>query len=76
MIKFTAEEKITAVQSYLEGIAGYDTIGESIFTIRTWVIQYKHDGVKALQSKLPLKNRHIYTDASLNDRHIEQRVYT
>ncbi|MBJ8113705.1 transposase [Bacillus cereus group sp. N6] len=51
MTKFTAEEKIAAVQSYLEGVAGYDaisaSIGASVSTIRTWVIQYKHNGVEA-----------------------------
>ncbi|EJR91862.1 hypothetical protein IKG_05724 [Bacillus cereus VD200] len=51
MTKFTAEEKITAVQSYLEGVEGYDaisaSIGASVSTIRTWVIQYKHNGVEA-----------------------------
>ncbi|EJR93381.1 hypothetical protein IKG_05497 [Bacillus cereus VD200] len=47
MTKFTAEEKITAVQSYLEGVEGYDAISASVSTIRTWVIQYKHNGVEA-----------------------------
>ncbi|EOO57687.1 hypothetical protein IKE_06312 [Bacillus cereus VD196] len=51
MTKFTAEEKMTAVQSYLEGVEGYDaisaSIGASVSTIRTWVIQYKHNGVEA-----------------------------
>ncbi|PGA94395.1 IS3 family transposase [Bacillus toyonensis] len=51
MTKFTAEEKIAAVHSYLEGVAGYDaisaSIGASVSTIRTWVIQYKHNGVEA-----------------------------
>lgn len=39
MTKFTAEEKIAAVQSYLEGVGGYDaisaSIGASVSTIRT-----------------------------------------
>ncbi|PEK79220.1 transposase [Bacillus toyonensis] len=51
MTKFTAEEKIAAVQSYLEGVVGYEaisaSIGASVSTIRTWVIQYKHNGVEA-----------------------------
>ncbi|EJR89812.1 hypothetical protein IKG_05982, partial [Bacillus cereus VD200] len=41
MTKFTAEEKMTAVQSYLEGVEGYDaisaSIGASVSTIQTWV---------------------------------------
>ncbi|PFY41855.1 IS3 family transposase [Bacillus toyonensis] len=51
MTKFTAEEKLAAVQSYLEGVGGYDAVGASMgaaaSTIRTWVIQYKHNGVEA-----------------------------
>lgn len=56
MTKFTAKEKIAAVQSYLEGIVGYDaisaSIGASVSTIRTWVIQYKH----RLRSRTQLMN--------------------
>ncbi|MHB0803758.1 transposase [Bacillus thuringiensis] len=50
MTKFTAEEKIAAVQSSLEGVVGYDAISAinaSVSTIRTWVIQYKDNGVEA-----------------------------
>ncbi|WP_409193507.1 IS3 family transposase [Bacillus cereus] len=41
------KKKIAAVQSYLEGVGGYDAISASVSTIRTWVIQYKHNGVEA-----------------------------
>lgn len=34
MNKFTAEEKTATVQSYLEGLSGYTTIGVSVSTIR------------------------------------------
>lgn len=51
MAKFTTEEKLAAVQSYLEGVGGYDTVGASMGaaapTIRTWVIQYQYNGVEA-----------------------------
>lgn len=49
MTKLTAKEKMDAVQFYLEGVVGYDTIGASIGaeSIQTWVIQYKHNDVDA-----------------------------
>ncbi|QWI73008.1 transposase (plasmid) [Bacillus mycoides] len=54
MTKFTAEEKIAAVQSYLEGVAGCDamssSIGASVSTIRTRVIPYIKAFIKSYAS--------------------------
>ncbi|MGF1438832.1 hypothetical protein ACQUW6_32625 [Bacillus thuringiensis] len=52
MTKFTAEEKIAAVQSYLEGVVGYEAISASVSTIRTWGIQYKQNGVEVFYKVL------------------------
>lgn len=53
MVKFTTEDKLSAVQQYLEGIGTYASIGASIGTseniIRTWVMQYEHHGEDAFK---------------------------
>jgi transposase len=50
MGKFNADDKLAAVQRYLEGVDSYRTIGASISAsenmIRTWVMQYEHHGVE------------------------------
>ncbi|WP_310235847.1 transposase, partial [Brevibacillus nitrificans] len=51
MAKFTLEEKLSAVQRYLEGADSYASIAASIGTMKVivsnWVLQYKHHGVEA-----------------------------
>lgn len=51
MAKFSAEDKLNAVQRYLSGGEGYESIGKSIGTDRKsivkWVKQYEHNGVNA-----------------------------
>lgn len=49
MAKFTSEEKLTAVQRYLEGQGSYASIGESMGAckaeVMNWVKQYEQNGV-------------------------------
>ncbi|USK69527.1 IS3 family transposase [Peribacillus asahii] len=53
MTKFNAEDKLVAVQRYLSGNESYRSIGTSIgatdYMIRTWVMQYKQNGVEAFK---------------------------
>jgi transposase-like protein len=53
MVKFTTEDKLSAVQRYLEGVGTYASIGASIGTseniVRTWVMQYEHHGEDAFK---------------------------
>ncbi|MFF2450275.1 IS3 family transposase [Neobacillus sp. NPDC058068] len=53
MVKFKAEDKLVAVQQYLEGVGSYASIGASIGTseniVRTWVMQYEHHGEEAFK---------------------------
>ena len=55
MAKFTAEDKLTAVQRYLEGGESYSSIGDSIGTsasvVMNWVMQYQHHGAERLLLK-------------------------
>ncbi|TPG70363.1 transposase [Brevibacillus laterosporus] len=51
MVKFTVEDKLSAVQRYIDGTESYDTIATSIGTtksvVRDWMMQYQHHGVEA-----------------------------
>jgi transposase len=51
MVKFNADDKLLAVQRYLDGIGTYASIGAAIGTseniVRTWVMQYEHHGEEA-----------------------------
>src|SRR6476660_3264683 len=51
MAKFTADDKLAAVQRYLEGVESYDTIAASIgataYMTKIWVMQYEHNGEEA-----------------------------
>jgi transposase len=51
MTKFTAKDKLSAVQRYLEGKESYRAIATSIGTdhsvVRSWVKQYEHHGEAA-----------------------------
>ncbi|MFF2450842.1 IS3 family transposase [Neobacillus sp. NPDC058068] len=53
MAKFKTEDKLVAVQQYLEGVGTYASIGASIGTseniVRTWVLQYEHHGEEAFK---------------------------
>ncbi|OIK08804.1 hypothetical protein BIV60_25505 [Bacillus sp. MUM 116] len=53
MVKFTTEDKLAAVQQYLEGVRTYASIEAAIRTseniVRTWVMQYEHHGDEALK---------------------------
>jgi transposase-like protein len=53
MVKFTLEDKLAAIQRYLEGADSYKSIGASIGTseniVRTWVMQYQQHGSEALK---------------------------
>jgi transposase len=53
MAKFSAEDKLAAVQRYLQGNDSYRRIGASIGAhsslIKTWVKQYEINGVEAFQ---------------------------
>ncbi|MED3561606.1 IS3 family transposase [Bacillus xiapuensis] len=55
MTKFTAEDKLAAVQRYLKGGESYPSIGESLGTstsvVMNWVMQYQHHGVEGLLKK-------------------------
>ena len=55
MAKFTTEDKLAAVQCYLEGMESYHSIGVSIGTsesvVMNWVAQYKYYGIKGLYKK-------------------------
>jgi transposase-like protein len=55
MAKFNTEDKLAAVQRYLEGNESYRSIGVSIGTsesvVMNWVAQYKHHGVKGICKK-------------------------
>ncbi len=48
MAKLTAQEKIQAVKTYLEGIEGLKTVAESVEVskamLQTWIRQYQHHG--------------------------------
>ncbi|MDQ0859342.1 helix-turn-helix domain-containing protein [Bacillus sp. V2I10] len=52
MAKFNTEDKLAAVQCYLEGKESYRSIGSSIGTsesvVMNWVAQYKHHGIEGL----------------------------
>lgn len=51
MSKITAEEKLQAVQRYLNGNESYKEIGQTIGVNKKsnfiWVIQYEHNGLDA-----------------------------
>lgn len=51
MAKFTSEDKLSAVQRYLDGSESYASIAASIGTkkviVMNWVSQYKHHGAGA-----------------------------
>jgi transposase len=51
MVKFNTEDKLEAIQRYLQGNDSYHTIGDSIgathYTIMNWVKQYEQHGVEA-----------------------------
>jgi transposase-like protein len=53
MVKFTLEDKLAAIQRYLEGTESYKSIGASIGTsdniVRTWVMQDQHHGAEAFK---------------------------
>ncbi len=53
MVKFTSEDKLAAVQQYLEGKGTYASIGASIGTsenmVRTWAMLYEHHGEEAFK---------------------------
>lgn len=53
MVKFTSEDKLAAVQQYLEGKGTYASIGASIGTsenmVRTWTTLYEHHGEEAFK---------------------------
>jgi transposase len=53
MAKFTAEDKLATVQRYLEGGESYASIGDSIGTsnsvVMNWVMQYQHHGIEAFK---------------------------
>ena len=55
MAKFTAQQKIQAVQSYLVGIEGQKTIAKSIgvhpSVLLNWIHQYNHHGVRAFEKR-------------------------
>jgi transposase-like protein len=55
MAKFTFEDKLVAVQCYLEGKESFHSIGVSIGTsesvVMNWVAQYKHHGIEGLYKK-------------------------
>lgn len=55
MSKFTAEEKLQAVQRYLNGNESYKDIGQSIGvnkkSIIIWVKQYEHNGLYAFMKR-------------------------
>ncbi|RKQ34262.1 helix-turn-helix domain-containing protein [Oceanobacillus halophilus] len=55
MAKFTEEDKINAVQSYLEGKESYHSIGRTIGTsssvVMNWVSQYNLYGIEGLLKK-------------------------
>ena len=52
MSKFTFEEKLCAVQSYLNGEGGYKTIAQQIGTVQStiikWVMLFEHHGIDGL----------------------------
>lgn len=52
MTKFTIEEKLDAIQRFLDGHGGYSTIAKSFktvaSTIKKWVLQYEYNGVEGL----------------------------
>ncbi len=51
MAKFSSEDKLSAVQRYLDGTESYASIATSIGTttsmVRNWVMQYEHQGIEA-----------------------------
>jgi transposase len=51
MAKFTADDKLSAVQRYLDGAESYASIATSIGTthslVRDWVMQYERHGAEA-----------------------------
>jgi transposase len=53
MAKFSAEDKLAAVQRYLQSKDSYRTIGDSIGAhsslVKTWMRQYEKNGVEAFQ---------------------------
>ena len=55
MAKFTLEEKKSAVTRYLEGVESFGSIGRSIGTsesvIMNWVKQFEHHGIEGLTKK-------------------------
>lgn len=55
MAKYTLEEKISAVTRYLEGVESFISIGRSIGTsesvIMNWVKQYEYNGIEGLSKK-------------------------
>ena len=55
MVKYNAEDKLAAIQRYLDGGESYASIGNSIGTsdsvVRDWVRQYEHHGVEVLFKK-------------------------
>ncbi|WP_438824328.1 helix-turn-helix domain-containing protein [Bacillus sp. JJ1533] len=52
MAKFTLEEKLNAVQRYLNGEGGYKyvakTMNTAYSTIQKWVFQYRKHGLEGL----------------------------
>ncbi len=55
MAKYTLEEKISAVTRYLEGVESFVSIGRSIGTsesvIMNWVKQFEYHGIEGLSKK-------------------------
>jgi transposase len=55
MAKFSAEDKLAAVQRYLQSKGSNRTIGDSIGAhsslVKTWMRQYEKNGVEALRKR-------------------------
>ncbi|MGG1658027.1 IS3 family transposase [Brevibacillus sp. NRS-1366] len=66
MAKFTPDDKLSAVQRYLDGAGSFESIAVSIGTtdsvVRNWVMQYEHNGVEAFRKSYTSYSAHFKLD--------------